>query len=718
MEQKEKPGAGQATGQGSNTVENNNKSQLKNQQVFPYYKGFNETSPIKKLSLSGLELLLEAPRTGPKDRTLPCMTPFTGNGKTNRVARVSQYYAVIIDHDADNKDKASIKAIYDPYDMAYCAWTTSSHKQPGKGNRWKVLIPFYKPCDHDTWNEISQGTVLLLGTCKSQAQSAQVFYIPNKLTSDAPYEYINKLDRPFFEPGDNFHPFNGDCLTAYTQEQQKREQQAAAAIPTPRQVNGSDGNIIEKINQAFHMGEVLTGAGYKKKSKGKEYLSPGSESGEPGVYILNRSGKDVVYSHHGESDPLSNQNNNGHSLDVFDVICKLQYGGDVTRAIRELAPQVDPEGQKKRQKEHMEQEAAGKTDSKKQKNDFNLSGCSLHGQTEILEAKMQDDVHVLSKLALMGEITILYAPPGAGKTLLLLYLLSESIREGNIKGKDVFYINCDDSYKGFVHKNKIAEKWGFNQLVPGQGPDEENTFQPEHLMKYLKSEVDAGTAQEKVIILDTLKKFVNMMSKEKTAQFFNDIRKFNMNGGTLILLAHTNKHRDEDKKVVFEGVGDSKADSDCSFTLDVLSETLDGTRVVKFENQKMRGYVEMTESYSYDASPNMSYAERLASVKPVDNEQLKQAEKEQRRAAELAKDKLIVDVITEAIQNNINTKTALLDEAVANTGDSKRKITKVLLKYTGKYENGCFWFPEKGDRRTIKYQLNYEYYQEVTGNIF
>ena len=358
MTTKKKPAAGQASGQGSNTAKNNNKSHLKNQQVFPYYKGFNETSPIKKLSLSGLELLLETPRTGPKDRTLPLMTPFDGDGKTKKVAQVSQYYAVVIDHDEDDKDKANIMEIYDSYDMAYCAWTTSSHKQPGKGNRWKVLIPFYKPCDHDTWNEISQGTVLLLGTCKAQAGTTQGFHPPNKLTLDAPYEYINELDRPFFEPGDNFHDFNNDCSNAYAQEQQKREQQAAAAIPTPRQVNGSDGNIIEKINQAFHMGEVLTGAGYRHKRKNK-YLSPGSESGEPGVYILNRAGKDVCYSHHGESDPLSNQNNNGHSLDVFDVLCKLQYGGDVTRAIRELAPQVDPEGQKERQKEHMEQEAAG-----------------------------------------------------------------------------------------------------------------------------------------------------------------------------------------------------------------------------------------------------------------------------------------------------------------------------------------------------------------------
>jgi len=83
-------------------------------------------------------------------------------------------------------------------------------------------------------------------------------------------------------------------------------------------------------------------------------MSPDSSSGVPGIVLLHGDdGRERLYSHHGEADPLSNLNNDGHSLDVFDVICIFEYGGDFSKAVAELAPDVDPEGQKQRQRDHM-----------------------------------------------------------------------------------------------------------------------------------------------------------------------------------------------------------------------------------------------------------------------------------------------------------------------------------------------------------------------------
>jgi len=62
-------------------------------------------------------------------------------------------------------------------------------------------------------------------------------------------------------------------------------------------------------------------------------------------------------------------------------------------------------------------------------------------------------------LAIFGQSTIFYAKPNAGKTLMVIYLLKESIKAGKINGEDVFYINADDTYRGLVQKLMIAEKY-------------------------------------------------------------------------------------------------------------------------------------------------------------------------------------------------------------------------------------------------------------------
>jgi hypothetical protein len=76
------------------------------------------------------------------------------------------------------------------------------------------------------------------------------------------------------------------------------------------------------------------------------------------VILKGQDGIERVYSHHGASDPLSNLNHNGHALDVVDVIAALDHGGDIKRAVAALAPLVDAEGQRERQRAHKAAESA------------------------------------------------------------------------------------------------------------------------------------------------------------------------------------------------------------------------------------------------------------------------------------------------------------------------------------------------------------------------
>lgn len=327
----------------------------------PYYSKITQEAPAKYLSLAGVVDLARSPSVGPKSDTA-ALTPFMAQGKTQSAAVEAEFRALIVDHDDDDKTAAEIRDLYDSYGVAYLAYTTSSHQQDKGGvtaNRWKLIIPLANPIEHEQYAPLAMGLSLHHGADPAQARAQQVFYAPNKLTPSAPYEFIDATDRPLLDANDTGSTLVVAALSAYRQEQERKEQVAAQAPAKPRSVSGHDAGIIGKVCQQFDIENELLRHGYRRV--GKRYLSPQSSTGEPGVYIFTTDdGKERLYSHHGESDPLSNLNHGGHSLDVFDVLVTLDYAGDVSRAIADLAPKVDPEGQKQRQREYMDEQDAGK----------------------------------------------------------------------------------------------------------------------------------------------------------------------------------------------------------------------------------------------------------------------------------------------------------------------------------------------------------------------
>ena len=65
----------------------------------------------------------------------------------------------------------------------------------------------------------------------------------------------------------------------------------------------------------------------------------------------------------------------------------------------------------------------------------------LAESSESMEARMLADVFVLGMMAIMGQFTVFYGGPNAGKTLIGLKLLIEAIQAGKIDPKNVYYIN-------------------------------------------------------------------------------------------------------------------------------------------------------------------------------------------------------------------------------------------------------------------------------------
>lgn len=318
------------------------------------FTSHNAKAVGKFITMQELAQMAAGPCIGAK-AAAPLLTPYQSTAKTLDAAQAAQYAAIVVDHDHDNRTADDIRQIYGPngFNVAYLAFTTSSHTEAAP--RWKVVVPFACPVDADTTRRLSAGLAYSLAADPVQARKQQGFYAPNKLKPDSDYQHIDQLGEQWewLQPDDADSVFIQEATQGWT-VLQELEQQAQTAQAKPRPTSTS-GTIIEQILQAYDLTNLLEHHGYKRKGKGL-YLSPFSSSGMAGVRILQRDGKQVVYSHHGPACPLSAENHGGHALDVADVLAVLEYQGNFDRMIKEQANLLDEAGQKQRQREYMQEQ--------------------------------------------------------------------------------------------------------------------------------------------------------------------------------------------------------------------------------------------------------------------------------------------------------------------------------------------------------------------------
>ena len=330
------------------------------------------------------------------------------------------------------------------------------------------------------------------------------------------------------------------------------------------------------------------------------------------------------------------------------------------------------------------------------KTPFSLKAFSMQGQAQAMRKQMLDDVFVLAFLALLGQATTIYARANTGKTLLVLWMLIESIKAHRIKGENVIYINADDTYSGFIQKLELAEQYGFHMLMPNQ-----NGFDPQAMQGYLRQMIDQDTARNSIIVLDTLKKFTDLMDKKAGSGFMSRVREFIAAGGTVISLAHTNKNKTGEGKSVYCGTSDVVDDCDCVYILDTVNTT-DSLKVVLFENIKNRGNVAKELAVTYSVAQGDTYQQMFDSVKIGSDNETQQAKVEIAVNAELNQDKKAIQAITEALDAGLGSyaKTELLKLVHEASAISRRLLLKTLDKYTG-----SLWAESTGDKNLHSYQL-------------
>ncbi len=175
--------------------------------------------------------------------------------------------------------------------------------------------------------------------------------------------------------------------------------------------------------------------------------------------------------------------------------------------------------------------------------------------------KMANTRFLIPNIIAQGHITVYAAPANGGKSALFRYFCE-------ILGKDgmkVFYVNVDagpgDLKKHFAHAKTHNYKVIAPDACEGKSADD--------VTELLRTIADGGAqCSEYVFILDTLKKFTDVINKTKAKEFYKLLRKLTVQGATICLLGHCNKYKDEDGKHIYEGTADLRNDIDNLIYLD------------------------------------------------------------------------------------------------------------------------------------------------------
>jgi len=320
-----------------------------------------------------------------------------------------------------------------------------------------------------------------------------------------------------------------------------------------------------------------------------------------------------------------------------------------------------------------------------------FDGISLTGKSDTLKRQLSDQVDVIHQLAILGNLHYFFGAPNTGKTLLTISLLLESIQSGRIKASNVFYFNLDDPFHDLVKKVEIFEELGVHIIADGH-----EGFNVSNFTQMLNEIIRRDQAHKIILVLDTLKKFVDVMNKSQVREWNKTLRRFTGKGGTVIALAHVNKNVNQSGKTVYAGVADLVDDCDAAYIINKVN-TDDKTQLatVEFENIKRRGNIASQLAFSYSVDPTIGYEERLASVERVDLDNLIKI----KEAELLRTDADLITVAINCIEEDINTKMRLRDAISERTSISKRKAVQLIEKYEGtdpSKHKWCFTMHEHG----------------------
>jgi hypothetical protein len=326
-----------------------------------------------------------------------------------------------------------------------------------------------------------------------------------------------------------------------------------------------------------------------------------------------------------------------------------------------------------------------------------LTAYSLNGGIQKLKQELRTAVYLIDELAVVGELTIFGAPPNGGKTLLTIAGIIESVNAGRVDGSKIFYINCDDNQRGAISKTEILEPLGIEMVVPVLADREKTGGVRFDLGVILQSKITNDKIDGEVIILDTYKKFMSVMNKDDQREFNIILRDFVTCGGTVIVLAHTNKNKNSDGHYVLGGTSDLKDDADCCWIIDPVDT--EGGRLYTFQFQKGRGVKGEDKCFFVPQIEEEDYTERyrmmLSSVEERDAGDRKDDRKRELSRAYHPAISLVREELAGGAMSR-NELTAAYTDSDIRYEVPRRKFQDILMAFAGD-----LWDVKKVGRRKM-----------------
>jgi hypothetical protein len=425
----------------------------------------------------------------------------------------------------------------------------------------RIIIPLSEPLPGVDWvicQEILNDKLTNRGITPDAAnlRPAQLCYLPNRGQF---YDYRSRCN------GSTLDPMNDWVNEVAVKKQTQVDKDAAMARLTQAAkerravLSISDSpDLIGAFNRAYSVPELLIRARYDQK--GDTFRHPASESGS-----FSASVKDGRVHSLSTADPLYTGGGGIGAHDAFSVFTVLWAGGDRDNAL-EIAGDdwltIDGESWNVVRQRKYQQGQQTKSHIKPLETGTDVADCfdDLVLNSEDVQ-KMSEAEFLIPNMIVRGHVAAYVSPGNGGKTTIFIYL-SERLAAIGMK---VLYINVDGSPGDLKRHYAHAANHGYKVVAP----DAKTGKSTDDVLAIFKS-IASGSAscRDLVFIIDTLKKFLDVINKKEAKEFYKLLRAITVKGATICLLGHTNKYKGEDGKHVFEGTADLRNDLDELIYLD------------------------------------------------------------------------------------------------------------------------------------------------------
>lgn len=224
------------------------------------------------------------------------------------------------------------------------------------------------------------------------------------------------------------------------------------------------------------------------------------------------------------------------------------------------------------------------------------------------------------------------------------------------------------------------------------------------LTAMLRSAIADESASSTIVILDTAKKFMDLLDRKSVNAFNTELESYTAAGGTVVAPGHVNKHKNENDEYVYKGTSDVVDDWHCAW----LGTPIEGegdTRLTNFTNLKARGDVPDSVTFSFEETRD-DYRLMFESVTRVPKSQEERLNQEAKFLRETIHHADVIDAIKAEIASGNDSKTVILRNVTKSVSAPEKVVRSVLNQFPGNAsDGGALWKVTRGRHNKHIYQV-------------